>query len=640
MNLKKLVLILFAIIVFGGNVTAVYAANENLTNNESECTINGSWYNLSWMFKNGKLMITGIGDMEVAGASSDAAEEYPWKEYKNVITDLVVGEGITSIGADAFGEFKSLRTINLPSSLTKIESLAFTDCDALNRVELPENVTEIGNYAFSGSGLKEVLFSKNSKMVRVGDYAFHTCENLEKVVFHQKLERIGEWSFANCKALADINFPDNLNAIEEGAFYNCDALKEPLVLAENINSIGNCAFQDCDNLDMVEIYGEVSIGDEAFEGCNNLTTLKLGDKVKEVRFRTFYGCFSLQDVIIGSGLEKIGTYAFFDCSALTSFKIYSMNTGFQQDSFPSFGKVVFYAFEGSTAERFANGHIISYEPLTTLEVPTNRKIVNVVSGVHVYWNDVIGVKDYTLYRSQKADCEYKQIKVNITNNHFIDTTAQSGKTYYYKVVAKNNSASSEMTDAQRITFVETPDITSRYNKAAGITLGWNKVNGATGYAIYRKPYNGTTWTRVATINGNNMFSWSDTTVKNNNGTVYKYTIRALTESNKATLSGCRSTGRTMVRLTSRIMNSTVKTSNTSIKCMWTTSSAVSGYEVRFMIGDEVYKTYNIGDYKIGTKTFKGIAKGTDYKIQVRSYKKVENVGTFYSAWSVPKQVSL
>ena len=222
--------------------------------------------------------------------------------------------------------------------------------------------------------------------------------------------------------------------------------------------------------------------------------------------------------------------------------------------------------------------------------------------------------------------------------HYIDTTAVSGKTYYYKVQAKNGQASSDLSAYQVSAFAGTPDITSRINKAAGIQLGWDKIQGATGYAIYRKPYEGDeAWVRVATITDGATTSWTDTSVKNANGTVYRYTIRAL---NGSTLSGCRNTGRTMVRLCSQVMTGASKAGSTSIKCSWTTSSAVTGYEVRFMIGNTVYKTFTVGNFKTGTKTFTGLKAGQTYKIQVRTYKKVDGVGSFYSAWSEAKNVTI
>lgn len=270
------------------------------------------------------------------------------------------------------------------------------------------------------------------------------------------------------------------------------------------------------------------------------------------------------------------------------------------------------------------------------------KIAAVVSGVHVYWTAVEGATKYGVWRSETGkDGTYKWI-ANPTVPHFTDTSVESGKTYFYRITILNTDYNqhTNKSEAIGITYVSTPDITSRTNTAAGIELGWDKITGATGYAIYRKSYDGTdAWVRIATIEDNKTFSWTDTSVKNSNGEVYRYTIRALAGSNMATLSGCRNTGRTMVRLSSQVLTSAVKVSSTSVKCSWTTSSRVTGYEIRFMIGDTVYKTYTVGNYKTGVKTFTDLAAGKTYTVQVRTYKKVDGVGSFYSDWSTAKTVT-
>ena len=271
------------------------------------------------------------------------------------------------------------------------------------------------------------------------------------------------------------------------------------------------------------------------------------------------------------------------------------------------------------------------------------KIVNVVNGVHVYWNSVEGIAKYGVWRSETGkDGTYKWLG-NPTVNHFTDTTAQTGKTYFYKVTCMDVATGkhSDKSEAMGIVFVSTPDIKTRTNVAAGIELGWEKISGATGYAIYRKSYDGTdAWVRVGTIAGNETFTWTDTSVKNQNGVAYKYTIRALAGSDMKTLSGCRNAGRTMVRLSSQVLTSAAKASTTSIKCKWTTSSRVDGYEVRFIVDGEVYKTFTVGNYKTGVKTFTGLKAGQTYTIQVRTYKKVAGVGSFYSDWSAAKTVTL
>ncbi len=271
------------------------------------------------------------------------------------------------------------------------------------------------------------------------------------------------------------------------------------------------------------------------------------------------------------------------------------------------------------------------------------KIVNVVSGVHVYWDAVEGVSKYGLWRSETGkDGTYKWLG-NPTAAHFTDTKVESGKTYWYKVTIMDTATNthSEKSAAIGITYVGTPNITLRVNRAVGIGLRWNKVEGATGYAVYRKSYSGTdAWVRVATIESGNTLSWDDTSVKGNNGVIYKYTIRALAGSNNKTLSGCYGNGLTMVRLTSRTLYSAAASGKNAVKVSWATTSQAAGYEVRFMADGKVYKTYTIGSFKTGVKTFTGLESGKTYKIQVRSYKMVDGIGTFYSAWSTAKTVKL
>lgn len=279
--------------------------------------------------------------------------------------------------------------------------------------------------------------------------------------------------------------------------------------------------------------------------------------------------------------------------------------------------------------------------------PDITKISNVVSGVSLYWKATENDDGYEIIRLEEAADGNYNIKtftdIASTCTHFLDTTVESGKTYWYTVLESAEKEEDRIAsfESKEITYVATPDMTLRVNRAVGVGLGWNKIQGATGYAIYRKPYSGNAaWARVATITDPNTTKWDDTSVKTNNGTVYRYTIRALAGEKRNILSGCRSTGRTMVRLTSRTLSSATKVGDTAIKCTWGTTAQAAGYEVRFMVGNTVYKTYTIGNYKTGAKTFNGLKAGQTYKIQVRSYKKVDGVGGFYSAWSTPKTVTL
>lgn len=357
---------------------------------------------------------------------------------------------------------------------------------------------------------------------------------------------------------------------------------------------------------------------------DNLTHIILPSSVKEIDCTAFVHCDNLISIVFQG-----------DCPKFTGEFEFVTFTMYYPEGNPTWKNVTFQTYYST----------VKLEPYSSskLEVPAKPyKIANVVSGVHVYWKAVDGAAKYGLWRSETGvNGEYKWV-ANPTAPHFTDTKVESGKTYYYKVTAVNTMGThTEKSPAIGITYVYTPDITSRVNTAAGVKLGWEKIEGATGYAIYRKAYEDDAWTeRIVTISGNETFTWTDTSVKNNNGTAYKYTIRALAGSDMKTLSGCRNAGRSMVRLSSQVLRSATKASATSVKCTWTTSSRVTGYEVRFLVDGEVFKTFTVGNYKTGTKTFTALEPGQTYTVQVRTYKKIDGVGSFYSDWSTAKTVKI
>lgn len=544
-----------------------------------------------------------------------AIPSYAFRNCEQLKT-LTVGGTVTGVGERAFWKNIALTKVSLPASVTYVDYGGFAECTSLASITLASGLTTLGDYAFCANAAASIKIPNS--VISMGNYCFKESPKLATVSIGTGITKISYEAFQNCPSLKTVTMGNNVNTIDSYAFDGCSALSS-INWPTNLNSIGQRAFRNCDSL--------VSI---VFP--NALNTIGYG---------AFDYCDLLQSVTLAQNVTSIDNYAFASCPSLLTFKTFSTNTTYNYAVFGGSPSVTIYGWADSTADAYAESESIPFVAITKLDTPTNRKIQNTVSGVHVYWNYVPGASYYALWRATSANGTYTKVEDFIPAIHFTDTTAVSGKTYYYKVVAHNAQAKSSASAAQSITFVGTPDITSRINKAAGIQLGWDKIAGATGYAIYRKSYSGTdAWVRVATITSGSTTSWTDASVKNNNGTVYKYTVRALAGSSRNTLSGCRNTGRTMVRLCSQVLSSAAKSGATSIKCSWTTSSAVTGYEVRFVVDGKVYKTFTIGNYKTGTKTFTGLKAGQEYQIQVRTYKKVAGVGSFYSAWSTAKYVKL
>ena len=62
-----------------------------------------------------------------------------------LVTELVIPEGVTEIKDYAFENCKGLTSVVIPGSVTRIEYGAFSDCSGLTSVTIPNSVTSIGS---------------------------------------------------------------------------------------------------------------------------------------------------------------------------------------------------------------------------------------------------------------------------------------------------------------------------------------------------------------------------------------------------------------------------------------------------------------------------------------------------------------
>ena len=65
-----------------------------------------------------------------------------------LIDEIVIPEGVTKIGDEAFYYCTGLTSLTIPNSVTKISYMAFYDCSGLTSLNIPNSVTEIGEQAF------------------------------------------------------------------------------------------------------------------------------------------------------------------------------------------------------------------------------------------------------------------------------------------------------------------------------------------------------------------------------------------------------------------------------------------------------------------------------------------------------------
>ena len=107
--------------------------------------------------------------------------EHLYSDEDTEITNLIIPDGVTSIGSDAFYGCSGLTSVTIPGSVTSIGDRAFYNCSGLTSVTIPDGVTSIGWYAFYGcSGLTSVTIP--ASVTSIGLYAFDKCNNLADFV--------------------------------------------------------------------------------------------------------------------------------------------------------------------------------------------------------------------------------------------------------------------------------------------------------------------------------------------------------------------------------------------------------------------------------------------------------------------------
>lgn len=70
------------------------------------------------------------------------------EKYKGPGGDVVIPEGVTRIGREAFQQDREITSVIIPKSVTSIGMGAFSDCINLTFVSIPEGMKKIGSFAF------------------------------------------------------------------------------------------------------------------------------------------------------------------------------------------------------------------------------------------------------------------------------------------------------------------------------------------------------------------------------------------------------------------------------------------------------------------------------------------------------------
>lgn len=206
------------------------------------------------------------------------------------VKQLVISDGIVSIGQNVFDKSPDLEFVSLPASLEIIPYGMFYDC----------------------ANLREVQISDNSHIKEIGSLAFAGCSSLESFLIPSEVTKIGEGPWRGCTALQRLTLQENNYnfVVEDGVLYTGwqgDLIQYPAGKRDKFYPI---------------LYGTKVICNSAFYGNPYIETVSIPASVESISHISFFDCTSLMNVCFHNVSQFIGNKAFAECPNLKRITLY------------------------------------------------------------------------------------------------------------------------------------------------------------------------------------------------------------------------------------------------------------------------------------------------------------------------------
>lgn len=250
--------------------------------------------------------------------------------------------------------------------------------------------------------------------------------------------------------------------------------------------------------------------------------------------------------------------------------------------------------------------------------------------INVKWQEVKGATGYKVYRKKAGEKDFTALGV-VKGTTYKDNSAQVGQEYYYTVRAyvgeTSNLGSFDKNGIKGVALPKKPKLkTAESVDFNAIKVTWKKVDGASGYYVYRKADGEKYFKQIAEVNGNKTFTSTDLSATT--GVKYQYTVRAYRNRNGKPYAGLYdSKGVTATACTKApTIKSGVSTVNDKLKLTWSKVNGATGYNVyRKLENDKSYKLIKTingnGNVEL---TDSGLKCGVKYYYRVNGFRTVDS----------------
>lgn len=161
-----------------------------------------------------------------------------------------------------------IHTVIVENGVKSIGEYAFHSLENITSVSLPETLTTIEDSGF-GFCKKLTSIQLPASLTSIGAYVFRQCENLESIILPDGITTIGNMTFYDCKKLKSVTLPANLTFISQYAFANCTAL-ESITLPASVATLEMYAFQNTTSLTTITslMNTPIDLRDDIFTGID------------------------------------------------------------------------------------------------------------------------------------------------------------------------------------------------------------------------------------------------------------------------------------------------------------------------------------------------------------------------------------
>ena len=204
------------------------------------------------------------------------------------IKEIIVPNGIISIGKGAFKACRKLETVSLPETVATIGESCFEWCGQLKNIQIPDKITTIK------------------------ERTFYECSSLKNIHIPEKCRKIAQEAFAYCRGLEEISVPESVEEIDRSAFFKCKKLNK-VNLNENV-VLGTEAFAGCDNLADAE--GFVSVNNILFTYTQKNSDITIPHNIKRISKGAFGKAVFVKSLYIPANIEVIEEISWYGCSSL------------------------------------------------------------------------------------------------------------------------------------------------------------------------------------------------------------------------------------------------------------------------------------------------------------------------------------